>query len=100
MKRPLLCIALLFLFVAGTVPATSEAKSFRAESHITAVSPHSITVVLGHAQRSYKITGQTEIHVNGRKAGAQELKKGMQADVTASQIDPNVAIKIEAVSRS
>jgi len=100
MKHPLLCIPLLALFVAVSIPATVEAKTFRTESHITKVSDHSITVELGHAKHTYKITAETQIHVDGKLAKAKALHKGMPADVTTSQINPKLALTIEAQTRS
>jgi len=97
MKNLLLCITLLCLLVAGTIPANG--KTFRTESRITQVSAHSISVNVGHAKHTYKITGETAIRLDGRKASARELRKGMAAEVTASQINPKIAIEIEAQHR-
>jgi hypothetical protein len=99
MKTLLLCITFLCLLAMGTSPAHAR-KKVHADATITAVSSDSITVKTGHATHHYKITSQTLIHVDGTKAVAKDLKKGMHAAVTASQIDASTASAIEASNGS
>src|SRR5207253_689883 len=94
MKHLLFCITLLCLLVAGASPA--QGKVFKTDSRITAISKNRISVKVGHAKHSYKITSQTLIQLDGIKVNARALKKGMHADVTPSQIDRNTAVSIEA----
>ena len=96
MKHSFLRRMLLSLFLIAIAPAISMAKVFKTESRIVVVSPHSITVAIGHAKHSYKITKETAIHVDGVKAGAKALKKGMHAEVTDSLLSPRTAASIEA----
>ena len=92
MKQILLCIALaLFL---PTNPAS--AKRIDSAGKITAVSKSSVTVKIGRAAHTYKISSTTAIHLDGRKVDAKDLHKGMHADVTVSQLDPTAASAIEA----
>jgi hypothetical protein len=98
MKHLLLCITVLYLLIVGTSPA--QGKNFKTDSRITAISKDSISVKVGHATHSYKITTQTLIQLDGAKAHHGDLKKGMHAEVTASQIDRNTAVAIEASSGS
>jgi hypothetical protein len=98
MKPLLPGITLLCLLLVGASPA--QGRVFRTDSHITAISKERISVKVGHAKHSYKITSQTLIELDGRKVGPKALRKGMHADVTASQIDRNTAIAIEASSGS
>ena len=97
MKYLLLCITFLCLLAAGTGPVqASHKKKVRTEATITAVSNNSISVKSGHATHTFKISGQTTIHVDGLKVTAKDLKKGMHAEVTASLIAPGAASAIEA----
>src|SRR4051794_38403593 len=68
MKHLLLFTTLLCIFVTGT-SFVDGAERFRTDSHIIAVSKRSITVETGRAKRTYKITSQTEIKLDDRKAG-------------------------------
>jgi uncharacterized membrane protein YqgA involved in biofilm formation len=96
MKHLFLCITILCLLVVGTSPA----HAFRTDSRITAISKTHVSVKIGHATHSYKITSQTLIHLDGTNVHAKSLRKGMHADVTKSQLDPNTASAIEASSGS
>ena len=96
MRLLLLGITLLCFLVAGTSPA----HAFKTDSRITAISKERISVKLGHAHHSYKITSQTVITLDGVKVHPKALRKGMHADVTASQIDRNTAVAIAASSGS
>ena len=98
MKHLLLSIALLFILVAG--PRSAHGKVFKTDSRIAEISKDKISVKLGHAHHSYKITSATVITLDGMKVKAHALKKGMHADVTASQIDRNTAVAIQASSGS
>jgi hypothetical protein len=103
MKHLLLCITLLSFLAACTVPAHAYRRpgaKTSSEAKITAVSGDSITVQNGKASHTYKISSQTTIHVDGRKADHKDLKKGMHAEVTTSQLDPNTASAIEASNAS
>jgi ligand-binding sensor domain-containing protein len=102
MKHLLLCITLVSLIAAGATSAwgARHPKVATAEAKITAISKDSITVQSGKASHTYKISSQTTIHVDGRKAEAKDLKKGMHADVTTSQLDVNTASAIEASNPS
>ena len=98
MKHLLLCATLLCFLVAGT--SLAQGKNFKTDSRIIAISKDSISVKLGHAHHSYKITSQTGITLDGVKVRPKALHKGMHADVTPSQIDRNTAVAIEASSGS
>lgn len=98
MKHLLRCLILPCLFVLGTTPAHAvrHRKTIKSEATITAASSTSVSVKLGSSTRVYKISSTTTIHIDGAKAGAGDLKKGMRADITVSQIDPDSASAIEA----
>ncbi len=100
MKNLLLAIAILTSFLAGSTRVeAARRKVIRTESIITAVSPASITVKLGSHHRTFRITGNTEIHLDGTKVGAGKLRRGMHAEVTVSQLDPVAARAVEASRR-
>jgi len=98
LKHLLPCIALLCLLAVGTAPANAARRQRKvtAETTISAISKDSISIKSGHATHTFKISSQTAIHVDGMKAEAKDLKKGMHAEVTTSQLDPNTASAIEA----
>ena len=101
MKHTLLFICLLSFVPLESAPAkgAKSAKSVKVNASgakITLVSGTSISVEMGKSTHTYKISGQTQIHLDGRKTSANDLRKGMRADVTASQLDPDTAIIIEA----
>ena len=73
-------------------------KIHASEATITSVSSDSISVGNGKSSQSYKISGSTQIRLDGRRVSANELRSGMRADVTASQLDPGSAMSIEASS--
>ena len=102
MKHSLLFICLLCLIAAA--PASAKGVKFKkvdaSGAKITAVSASSVSIESAKVKHTYKITAATQIHVDGRKAGAADMKKGMHAEVTASQLDPAVAMAIEASSSS
>lgn len=95
MKPLLLLITLLCLLVDGTIPANAQ-NHIKTSASIVAVSKKSISVKSGHLTHTYKISTTTAIHLDGRKVNAKDLRKGMHADVTVSQLDPTTASAIEA----
>ena len=99
MKTLLLCITFLCVLAVGTGPAHAR-KKVNAAATIIAVSDNSISVKTGHATHTYKISSQTAIHVDGAKAAAKDLKKGMHAAVTSSQLDASAASAIDASTGS
>ena len=66
------------------------------EGRIENVSKDSISVKYGKSTRSYTLNAQTLIHLNGRKCSAAALKKGMHVEVDPSNLDPGVALSVEA----
>ena len=101
-KHTLLSICLLCLIAVA--PASAKGVKFNkvdaSGAKITAVSASSISFESAKVNHTYKITAATQIRVDGRKAGAADLKKGMHVGVTAGQLDPTVAMAIEASSSS
>ena len=93
-----LILCLLSLVTLNSAPAkgVKYKKADASSPKITAVSATSISVTAAKISRTYKISTVTQIHLDGVKAGAADLKAGMHADVTTSQLDPNTAMAIEA----
>jgi len=94
MKNILLCIVLTFCLCTNF--AFAKRKHINASATITAVSPTSITVKTGTVSQTYKVSANTLVHVDGRKAALNELHKNMHAEVTVSQLDPTAVSAIEA----
>ena len=96
-KLSLVCIA-LFTLVALSVPAFAgkkksggAAKAAKGDS-ITSVSDTSITTSAG---KTFSITAETKITLDGAEAKASDLKDGMKVTVTPSS-DESKAATIEA----
>jgi hypothetical protein len=88
---------MLALLLLPPVPVASARVHVNASGgKITAVSGTSITVQASKKKQTYKISTATVIHLDGSKVQPSELKKGMHAEVTVSQLDPNAASMIEA----
>jgi outer membrane receptor protein involved in Fe transport len=94
-------VALGLFFLSPAPQASARVRSVKVNASgakITAVSATSISVQTAKTTQTYKISAATLIHMDGRKASASELQKGMRANVTASQLDPGAAASIEASS--
>lgn len=108
MKRTLILLSILSLMPLNDAPAKGRAPGKRpapikidaGDETITAVSSDSITVGTAKSKSSqtYKISGITQIHLDGRKVSTNDLRSGMRAIVTPSQLDPGSAMSIEATS--
>jgi hypothetical protein len=100
MKHRLLLACLLLLLPLGSAigKGIPWAKVDASSARITEVSATSIAVKSAKVVHSYKITKLTRIVVDGRRAGAEKLRKGMFASVTPSQLEPDTAISIDARS--
>lgn len=100
MKPILLCLVLMFL--APVRPALARkpqaVKVHVPEGKITAFSTSSISGQTSQTAETCKISAATSIHLDGRMAGATDLKKGLHAEVTASQPDPGAASASEAAN--
>ena len=65
---------------------------------IKTVSGDSVTVEYSKTSTTYKMTGETRISIDDRRARATDLKPGMHAEVTASSINPTLLLSISAHS--
>lgn len=75
-----------------TPPPQSQAPT------IASVTANSITVMEGKMARTLLITQFTEIHVNGMKATAADLKPGMTVNIVIST-DATKASRIDATGK-
>jgi hypothetical protein len=101
MKPILLVVCLLSLVPLNSASAKGAkgpkaVKVHAAGAKITAISANLISVEIAKDTHTYAISAQTQVHLNGMKASVKDLRKGMRADVTASQLDPRAAMMIEA----
>lgn len=65
---------------------------------IVTVSNGAIEVKSSHETAKYRIDSRTSITLDGERATVGALKAGMYADVTASTIDPSLAVSIAATN--
>ena len=65
-------------------------------SKITMVSGDSITLEYSKTSTTYKMSNETQIDIDGKRARSTELKPGMSAEVDASKINPNLLLSIKA----
>lgn len=65
-------------------------------SIIQSVSGDSITIDYSKKSTTYKMSGETSISIDDRRARSSELKPGMHAEITASSINPGLLLSIRA----
>lgn len=92
MKTTLVLLLALLTFSSPDVFA--RGKKIK-PPHIETVTADSITVKNGTQSRSYKITQNTSVEINGSRSAAADLKPGMSVMVL-SGYDANVATSISA----
>ena len=63
---------------------------------IKTVSGDSITIEYSKTSTTYKMSGETSITVDDRRARSTELKPGMHAEIDASSINPALLLSIKA----
>ena len=63
---------------------------------IKTVSGDSVTIEYSKTSTTYKMSQETQIAIDGKRARSNELKPGMHAEVTASSINPNLLLSISA----
>ncbi|MEO6789106.1 MAG: hypothetical protein ABI318_23535 [Chthoniobacteraceae bacterium] len=88
-------------FAKGRAPKnkpTPEPAKGTSHSVIASVSNNVIALKNSHDTKSYKIDGRTAITLDGGRAGVGALKAGMYAEVTASTIDPGLAVAVDATN--
>jgi hypothetical protein len=99
---PVLAVTLALSFLAPAPQASARVAYVKVHAkggRITAVSGTSISVQSSKTVQTYRISTATVIHLDGARVDSAELKKGMHAEVTASQLDTNAASMIEASRR-
>ena len=63
---------------------------------ITTVAGDSITIEYSKTSTTYKMSNETSITIDDKRARSTDLKPGMHAEVTASSINPNLLLSISA----
>lgn len=63
---------------------------------IKTVSGDSITIEYSKTSTAYKMSQETQISIDGKRARSNDLKPGMHAEVNASSINPNLLLSISA----
>ena len=63
---------------------------------IKTVSGDSITIDYSKTSTTYKMSGETSITIDDRRARSADLKPGMHAEITASSINPTLLLSIKA----
>ena len=109
MKPALLVIILAILTISVLSPdsfAASKGKKPKATptpekvnasgSKITTVSGDSITIEYSKTSTTYKMSNETLIEVDGKRARSSELKPGMKVEVDSSKINPTLLLSIKA----
>ena len=90
-------ITMLFAIVASPASAAGKKKKPKPEpvvSSITSVSGESITVTTGKVTKTVTVKSNTEVVVNGQKAGVAALQPGMVVSSLSLGTDPTVVSRI------
>lgn len=74
------------------VPEKVNASGAKIES----VAGNTIKIEYSKTSTTYKMTQETQISIDGKRARSTDLKPGMHAEVTASSINPNLLLSISA----
>ena len=88
----------LALCVSPAARAGNATPKPRIHHHtvIETVSADSITINQGTADKTFKITKNTEITFRGETTTADQLQAGMRVSVVPDSVDPTIAGQIEA----
>ena len=65
-------------------------------SVIKKVSGDSITIDYSKTSTTYKMSAETSITIDDKRARSTELKPGMHAEITASSINPTLLLSVKA----
>lgn len=80
---------------AKPTPVPEKSKAF---ASIKSVSGDTITVEHSKTTTKYKMSGETQIQIDGNRATAANLKPGMHVEVTPSSINPTVLRSVAATT--
>ncbi len=67
-------------------------------SKISTVSGDSITIEYSKTSTTYKMSNETQISIDGKRARSTELRPGMHAEVGVSTLSPTLLLSIRASS--
>lgn len=82
---------------AKPTPVPEKSKAF---AEIKSVSGDTITIEHSKTTTKYKMSGETQIQIDGNRASAANLKPGMHVEVTPSSINPSVLRSVAATTPS
>jgi hypothetical protein len=114
--KPLLLSAIVStLALSLLAPDTASAKGVRipkpkptpvpekvnaSGAKIAKVGGNSITIEESKKSTDYKLTNETHITLDGKPAGAADLRPGMHVEVGASTLNPTMLLTLSATSVS
>lgn len=76
------------------VPEKINAKGAK----IAKVGGNSITIAYSKTSTDYKMTNETRINIDGKRAGSADLRPGMHVEVDVSALNPTVLLSLSATS--
>ena len=97
------CTSTTLLLAIVTTPALAAGKKKKPKpepvvSSITAVSGESITVTTGNVTKTVTVKSNSEVVVNGQKAGVAALQAGMVVGSLSLGTDPTVVSRISVAN--
>lgn len=109
--KPFLFVAIVAILTFSILAPESASAKGKAPKHkptpvpekinasgasIKTVSGDSITIDYSKTSTTYKMSSETNISIDDRRARSSELRPGMHAEITASSINPNLLLSIRA----
>ena len=79
-------------------PTPVPEKINASASKITKVGGDSITIEYSKTDTTYKMSSETQISVDGKRARSADLKPGMHVEIGTSSLHPNLLLSIQATS--
>ena len=79
-------------------PTPTPEKINASGAKITKVGGDSIMIEYSKTSTSYKMTGETQITIDGKRAGSADLRAGMHVETGASTLNPSLLLSIRATT--
>ena len=79
-------------------PTPVPEKINASAAKITKVGGDSITIEYSKTSTSYKMSNETQISVDGKRAGSADLRAGMHVEIGTSSLHPNLLLSVQATT--
>lgn len=79
-------------------PTPVPEKINASAAKITKVGGDSITIEYSKTSTSYKMSSETQVSIDGKRAGSADLRAGMHVEIGASSLHPSLLLSIQATT--